>query len=125
MPDRSLAEKLDALFLARGDTSLEDVARAIRQTGGPTISASYLWLLRTGQKDNPTLRHVEALARHFGVAPGHFFADGLTDAVTADAEALVALRSPEVRRLAVRAAGLSERARRALAELADALAEVE
>ena len=125
MPDRSLAEKLDALFLARGDTSLEDVARAIRQAGGPTISASYLSLLRTGQKDKPTLRHVAALARYFGVAPGHFFPDGITEGVTGDAEGLAAIRSPEVRRLAVRAAGLSERSRRALAELADALAEVE
>ncbi len=125
MPDRSLAEKLDVLFRAHGDASLEDVARAIRQSGGPTISASYLWLLRTGKKDNPTLRHVEALARYFGVAPGHFFADGLTDAVTKDAEGLAALRLPEVRRLAVRAAGLSARSRRALAELADALGEVE
>ena len=125
MPERSLAEKLDALFRARGDASLEDVARAIRQAGGPTISASYLWLLRTGKKDNPTLRHVEALARYFGVAPGHFFADGLTEAVTGDAEGQAALRSPEVRRLAVRAAGLSARSRQALADLADALDEVE
>jgi hypothetical protein len=39
-PDRTLAEKLDALFRARGDASLEDVARAIRHAGGPTISAS-------------------------------------------------------------------------------------
>lgn len=97
MPERSLAEKLDALFLARGDTSLEDVARVIREAGGPTISVSSLWLSRTGKKDNPTLRHVAALARYFGVAPGHFFDDGLTDAVTKDAEGLAALRSPEVR----------------------------
>ena len=125
MPDRSLAEKLDALFLARGDTSLEDVARAIRQAGGPTISASYLWLLRTGQRDNPTIRHVEALARYFGVAPVHFFAACPPGAATGDAEGLAAIRSPDVRRLAVRAAGLSERSRRALVELAAALAEVE
>ena len=125
MPERSLAEKLDALFRARGDASLEDVARAIRRAGGPTISASYLWLLRTGKKDNPTLRHVAALARYFGVAPGSFFEDDLTEAAIGDAEALVTLRSPEVRRLAVRAAGLSGRSRQALAELADALGEVE
>ena len=72
-PSPSLAEKLDALFRARGDASLEDVARAIRAGGGPTISASYLWLLRTGRKTNPTLRHLEALARYFGVPPAYFF----------------------------------------------------
>ena len=125
MPDGSLAEKLDVLFRARGDASLEDVARAVRQTGGPPVSASSLWLLRTGKKDNPTLRHVAALARYFGVAPGYFFEDGLTEAVTGDAEGLAALRSPGVRRLAVRAAGLSARSRQALGDLADALGAVE
>jgi hypothetical protein len=59
------------------------------------------------------------------VAPGHFFADDLTEAATKDAEGLVALRSPGGRRLAVRAAGRSERSRQALADLADALGEVE
>ena len=115
-PSPSLAEKLDALFCARGDASLEDVARAIRAGGGPTISASSLWLLRTGRKTNPTLGHLEALAGYFGVPPGHFFDAALTDAATGDAEGLAALRDFEVRRLAVRAAGLSPRARRALVE---------
>ena len=128
MPDPlspSLAEKLDALFRARGDASLEDVAREIRRAGGPTISASYLWLLRTGRKTNPTKRHLEALAAYFGVPPAHFFDAALTDAVAGDAEGQAALRVPEARALAVRAAGLSARSRRALVELADALAEAE
>ena len=128
MPDGSLAEKLDALFLARGDASLEDVARAIRQSGGPTVSASYLWLLRTGKKDNPTLRHVEALARHFGVPgvpPAYFFDDALTEQETPAPELLAALRDPEVRVLALRATGLSALGRQALSELAVQLGRIE
>jgi transcriptional regulator with XRE-family HTH domain len=125
---RTLAEKLDALFRRNGGVSLEDAARAIRAGGGPTISASYLWLLRTGRKDNPTLRHVEALARYFGVPPAYFF-DGLDDAeaegIEADLEARTALRDPETRALATRAARLSEASRRALSRLAEHLEEVE
>ena len=51
---QAFAERLDRLFRAAGDPSLEDTARAIHDGGGPTISASYLWLLRTGRR--PTRR---------------------------------------------------------------------
>ena len=94
--DRPLADKLDALVRAAGNPSLERVALEIRQRGGPTISASYLWLLRTGNRTNPTLHHLEALARHFGVPPAYFFDRGLTARAAAEAELLVALRAPEL-----------------------------
>ena len=75
----TLADKLDRLIQANGSPSLEKVAQAILERGGPTISVSYLWLLRTGQKDNPTLRHLEAIAGYFGVPPAYFFDDDLTE----------------------------------------------
>jgi transcriptional regulator with XRE-family HTH domain len=44
-----------------------------------SFSSAYLWQLRTGAKDNPTIRHIEALARFFEVSPAHFFDDEPTD----------------------------------------------
>lgn len=73
----SLAAKLDALFRSRraagGEYTYEEVATGIAARGGPTISASYLYLLRRGVRDNPTKRHLEALAAFFGVPVSHFF----------------------------------------------------
>lgn len=71
---RTLASKLDYLFETvrpRGRTAYthEEVATEIAKRGGPTVSASYIWSLRTGKKDNPTMRHLEALADFFGVPP--------------------------------------------------------
>ena len=53
----SFAERLDHLFRTvhpqgRGEYSYREVAKAIEDSGGPTISASYLHQLRTGVKDN-------------------------------------------------------------------------
>jgi transcriptional regulator with XRE-family HTH domain len=125
MTGRTLAEKLDALFVAAGNPSLEEVARAIRRAGGPTISGSYLWLLRTGKKANPTLNHVEALAAYFRVPPAHFFADALSEGAEADLALLAALRPPAGRRLLRAAGALSPRSLEALAALADRLAALE
>jgi hypothetical protein len=41
----------------------------------PTDPATYLRQLRKGLRDNPTKRHLEALADFFGVAPIYFFDD--------------------------------------------------
>lgn len=73
--DRSLANKLNRLFasvtLRNGfEFSNEHVARAIGERTGVTISQSYIWQLRKGKKDNPTLKHLQALADFFGVPAG-------------------------------------------------------
>lgn len=116
MPDQrastaSFADRLDRLFRAvhprgRGEYSYEEVASAIRGTG-VTISHTYLWQLRKGARDNPTKRHMEALAHFFGV-PASYFLDEDTSTVDDQLELLVALRDNSVRSVALRAAGLSE-----------------
>jgi transcriptional regulator with XRE-family HTH domain len=118
---QTFAGKLDRLFRMAGDPSLEMVAGEIRRRGGPTISASYLWLLRQGKKENPTLSHLTALADYFGVPPVYFFDDALTDRAGGDIEGQAALRDPDVRTLALLAAGLSPLARQALVTLAEQL----
>ena len=111
-PPPSLATKLDRLFQAvrpggRGEYSYQEVADAIRSEGGPTISATYLWQLRKGLRDNPTRNHLAALARFFGVSPAYFFDDDAAEVVDAQLSLLAAMRDASVRSVALRAAGLS------------------
>src|SRR6201986_2161682 len=108
----SLSTKLDRLFQAvrpggRGEYSYQEVADAIRRTGGPTISATYLWQLRKGLRDNPTRNHLAALAKFFGVSPAYFFDEDAAEMVDAQLSLLAAMRDTSVRSVALRAAGLS------------------
>lgn len=111
---RDLAYKLDRLFQTvrpeggRKEYTAEEVAAALRERGGPTISGSYVWQLRRGVKDNPTKRHLEALADFFGVPAAYFFDDGeLAARVDAELRLLASMRDAGVRRVAARVAGLS------------------
>ncbi len=110
-PALSLAEKLDRLFKAvrpaKGEFSYEDVASALRGGGGPTISATYVWQLRRGVRDNPTKKHLEALAQFFGVAPSYFFDEDSARKIEAELELLTAMRDASIRELALRSAELS------------------
>src|SRR4029450_1360470 len=91
----------------RGEYSYEEVAEGIRARGGPTISATYIWQLRKGLRDNPTKKHLEALADFFGVPAGYFFDNDAATRIDAELDLLVALRDSPVRELALRAFGLS------------------
>jgi transcriptional regulator with XRE-family HTH domain len=109
---RALAEKLEYLFRTvretdRREYSNEDVAAAIVCDQQVTISASYIWYLRTGQRDNPTFKHLNALARFFGVPPAYFFDDETSAQVEAELGLLTAMRDAGVRDVALRASGLS------------------
>lgn len=126
---RSFAAKLNHLFetvvpVGGGTYSTEEVARAI-SSGSVSISGSYIWLLRKGQRDNPTLKHIEALARFFGVPPAYFFEDQVAKAVDRELELMVALRSAGVQHVALRAAGLSPRSLRTIKEIIERARELE
>ena len=128
--DRTLAQKLDHLFStvhpgAHGEYSFEEVARALQARGGPTISATYLWQLRKGLRDNPTKRHLEALADFFGVPPAYFFDDAVTARIDAELGLLAALRDASVRQIALRAAGLSPESLGAIAEMVERVRQLE
>jgi transcriptional regulator with XRE-family HTH domain len=127
---RDLAAKVDHLFRtvrprSGGEYSFEDVAEAIRAKGGPTISATYLWQLRKGKRDNPTKRHLEALAEFFGVPPAYFFDDTAAERVEAELGLLTALRDAPVRQIALRANGLSAKSLETIAEMVDRVRELE
>ncbi|MCB5168258.1 helix-turn-helix domain-containing protein [Streptomyces bambusae] len=128
-PPNGLAFKLNRLFsttvpAGRGPYTTEEVARAITAAGVP-ISGSYIWLLRKGQRDNPTLRHLEGLARFFGVPPAYFFDDHVTETVNAELELLAALREAQVQRVALRTAGLSPKSLKSISEVIERVRELE
>ena len=127
---QTLAEKVNRLFQnihpsGRGEYSNEEVASAIRTRGGPTISATYLWQLRKGIRDNPTKKHLEALADFFGVPPSYFFDDEVTERIDAELRLLVALRDSSVRQIALRAFGLSAESLSKIAEMVEWVRDLE
>jgi transcriptional regulator with XRE-family HTH domain len=120
VPD--LAAKLDRLFRTfhrpgGAEHSYNEVARRIREEGGPTISATYIWQLRTGKRDNPTKSHLEALADFFGVNPAYFFDEGASERVDAQLQLLGAMRDSGVDQFALRSFGLSSETLKAIAQI--------
>ena len=119
---RSLADKLEHLFRVvhpadRGPYTYEEVAQAVRDRGGPTISAAYIWQLRQGRRDNPTMKHLEALAGFFGVPVSYFFDEEQSRLVDEEIELLQAMRDAEVRDVALRTMQLSPEARRSVSAI--------
>ncbi|MFF1611531.1 helix-turn-helix domain-containing protein [Amycolatopsis sp. NPDC058278] len=128
--ERTLAAKIDHLFRtvrprSGKEYSFEEVAEAIRGSDGASISATYLWQLRKGARDNPTRRHLEALARFFGVPPAYFFDESTATQVDAELALLAALRDASVRQIALRASGLSPKTLSAITQLVERAREIE
>jgi transcriptional regulator with XRE-family HTH domain len=125
----SLAAKIDHLFRTvrprDREFSYEEVAAAVREAGGPTISGTYIAMLRKGVRDNPTLRHLEALARFFGVPAAYFHDEEVTRRIDSELELLVALRDAGVKSIALRAAGLSPEGLAAIRGMVDHVRRVE
>ncbi|MEU3627885.1 transcriptional regulator [Amycolatopsis coloradensis] len=121
-----LTDRIDRLFQVvrrpNGEQhSHEEVARACRESTGESFSAVYLWQLRTGRRDNPTKRHLEALAAFFQVPPAYFFDDEQGRALAEEIELLGALRNSAVRDLALRAVTLSEEGLGTVADIVEAI----
>ncbi|WP_158849078.1 XRE family transcriptional regulator [Saccharothrix deserti] len=126
----TLAEKLEYLFHTirepgRREHSNEEVAAAITRDQGVTISASYIWYLRTGQRDNPTLKHLTALATFFGVPAAYFLDDQVREEVEAEIALVTALKDTGVRDVAMRASGLSGKSLDTIAEVINRVRELE
>ena len=123
----SLATKIDKLFQVvrkpnREQYSHDEVARACREATGESFSTTYLWQLRTGRRDNPTKRHLEALAQFFQVSPAYFFDDEQSAKIAEELELLGALRDAGVRNVALRAITLSPAGLDTISDMIDAIA---
>lgn len=109
---RAFAELLDYLFREvhppnRGPYTYAEIAQGIGDTSAITISASAIQQLRTGVKANPKMQTIKALADFFGVPAGYFFDDQVAEQTRAEIRMVAAMRDEEVRRVALRASGLS------------------
>ncbi|MFD9511228.1 helix-turn-helix domain-containing protein [Streptomyces mirabilis] len=128
---RTLAQKLEHLFVTTTPNgqkapSHEDVATAINIAAGErAISGTYIWQLRTGRKTNPTKKHLEALARYFGVSPAYFLDDAETQRIDEQLALLQALKENDVRTIALRAHELSTSSRQTLAGVVSHLRKLE
>jgi transcriptional regulator with XRE-family HTH domain len=123
----SLAAKIDKLFQVvrkpnREQYSHDEVAKACREATGESFSTTYLWQLRTGRRDNPTKRHLEALAQFFEVSPAYFFDDEQSARIAEELELLGALRDAGVRNVALRAVTLSPAGLDTISDMIDAIA---
>jgi len=131
-PAGGLTSKLNRLFETMrppGESDREytheEVARGIAEAGGPTISATYVWMLRTGKRDNPTKHHLEALAKFFGVSPAYFFDEDRGPHIEEQLAAAAALRDAGVRSVALRASGLSPESLSAVVSMLERVRELE
>jgi len=114
----SLAPRIDRLFRTHlspkgKEYSYRQVAAAIARNGaggeqGEAVSATYIWALRTGVKTNPTMRHLQALARFFQVSPSYFFDDELTEFPQEETRLLAASGNAALHAVALASLGLSE-----------------
>lgn len=100
-------------------------AEAISEKTGVSISAAYLWQLRTGMKTNPTVTHLRAIAQFFGVAPSYLIDPGIDPDIDAQLNLLQAMRDAGVRDLAMRASGLTPQALNNLAAMVDLARQLE
>ncbi|MFE5536916.1 helix-turn-helix domain-containing protein [Streptomyces sp. NPDC056519] len=111
----TFAQLLDHLFRevhppSRGPYTYAEVAEGIRRasTGeGRGVTASAVQQLRTGTKRNPTRHTIKALADFFGVPAGYFVDRAAAERTRAEIDLLSALRDGDVRKVALRASGLS------------------
>ncbi|MGH3756179.1 hypothetical protein [Actinophytocola sp.] len=89
----------------RGPFSPEEVAAAIGRDGQfGSISPSYVRELLAGTSDNPRLKHILALAHHFGADPAYFFDEDLASRVDDQLETRLAMDRLGVNAVILRAA---------------------
>ncbi|OEU88218.1 XRE family transcriptional regulator [Streptomyces abyssalis] len=129
VPVPSLAEKIDKLFktVTPGgrEYTYEEVARGCSELSAGTFSKTYIWQLRTGQRDNPTKRHLEALAAFFDVPAAYFFDEETADRVDTQIALASALRNAEVRDIALRAMRMDDTGRASLLRIIAEVSELQ
>lgn len=110
MPD--LAARLNHLFATvprpegGGLWTNEDAAAGINELG-VYLSGAYLSQLRTGKRNNPSARHLAAIARFFEVPVDYFFDPTVSKRINQQLELLGAIRDAAIGKIAMRAKPLS------------------
>ena len=95
------------------------------QAVGPWAPNLSVEQLRKGLRDNPTKKHLEALADFFGVSPSYFFDEAVEERVNAQLALLGALRDTDIEHMALRASGLSTQTLKAIGEMIEKARQIE
>jgi transcriptional regulator with XRE-family HTH domain len=111
----TFAARLNRLFdtvypPGRGPHTSAEVIAALKAEG-ITMSAPYLSQLRSGNRTNPSAATMAALANFFRIKPAYFTDDEYYEKLDEELSWLATMRDEGVRRIAVRAIGLSPEAR--------------
>lgn len=112
-PPSSFADKLDRLFQivrpagTNREYTYREVVEGVADRGAPPISESYLYMLRSGRRDNPGMKLIEALASFFGTSVTYFYDDPETSVLNDEVQLVAALRNSSIRELALRSVNLS------------------
>ncbi|MCX4586281.1 helix-turn-helix domain-containing protein [Streptomyces sp. NBC_01481] len=109
-----LAVRLEYLFdhvqpLGRRHT-LQEVVDGIRSAGEPdggSLSVGRLSMLMNGKATNPTIGTLRALSTFFGVPVAYFVDDAIAEQTMAQLALITAMRSNDVRAVALRAAAVA------------------
>lgn len=129
-PDSELADKINKLFDIMRKPSTKPLsnaaaAEAITAKTGVSISAAYLWQLRSGLKTNPTLAHLQAIASFFGVPPSYLVNEGIDENIEAQLRAAQIFRDAGIRDLAARGSGLTPASLENIMRIVDQVRQVE
>jgi transcriptional regulator with XRE-family HTH domain len=127
-PENLFSRKLDELFnrIKKPDGkpfSYGDVAKGIQAEGEPSITAGYIWKLRTGAVKNPGYRVIKAIARFFDVPVAYFFEEERdeTERLTEINLARQLKDSPQVQKIALRASSLADAEQEAILAMISAI----
>jgi transcriptional regulator with XRE-family HTH domain len=125
----TFAARLNRLFdtvypPGRGPYTGSEAVAALRGAG-VKISAPYLSQLRSGNRTNPSVATMSALATFFGVEPAFFTDDRYHTELDKELTWLDAVHDEQVRHIATRVMDLSPRARREVELRADELSRQE
>ncbi|MFI9755784.1 XRE family transcriptional regulator [Streptomyces collinus] len=125
-----LKDRLNRLFDVvhppdRGPYSNSEVAKLMAERGLETVTSTYLWMLRTGRRDNPTMRHLEALASFFGVPAAYWFDDDVAEKTAQDLQLFALLRDSKVKNVLLRLSDVSADGKDAVLGLVDSVRKME
>src|SRR3954454_8246290 len=108
----------------RGPHTSAEVIAALKAEG-VTMSAPYLSQLRSGNRTNPSVATMAALANFFRIKPAYFTDDEYYEKLDSELAWLATMRDDGVRRIATRTIGLSAQAQQNIVERVDELRRAE
>jgi transcriptional regulator with XRE-family HTH domain len=125
----TFAARLNRLFdtvypPGRGPHTSAEVIAALKAEG-ITMSAPYLSQLRSGNRTNPSSATMAALANFFRIKSAYFTDDEYYEKLDKELQWLATMREDGVRRIALRAYGLSPQAQQEVVERIDELRRTE